>query len=1842
MSTSSWSEPAEHLLQERRECDVLVIGSGYGGSVAAATLANGSRKVWVLERGREYRLGEFPQDIGELPGHVRLQRAGQREPVGRKDALFDVRSFEGGAVLLGSGLGGGSLVNAGVALRPDYAVFREPHWPAAIRQLTDQQLDELFKETEDMLGAGQLPDAQQLPKFQALARLARSIGATAAPAPLTIAADDLPAGGDQPVDLQRCVRCGNCFTGCNYGAKRTLATNLIPRAVRHQARFFTGAEAMHVTPLPAGGRARYRVHFRLVADRAEREYTVDAHTVIVSAGTLGSTELLMRSRAQGTLAPSTALGERFSANGDAIAMGWGQREEVRAFAREASPGKPLETGPTITGFVRTRVATAGGKRSAFIQDGAVPQALGPGAVALGSTLSLFHRYVRLPLPGFFQEREQQDWVATPQALRDHAQLLLAMGEDESDGRMAWDEKAGRVTMERWPASGDPKAADFQQGLHALFRRAGARGFDDGDYLPNPMWRALPDDFAEVAGEGAQGNARVTVHPLGGCGMAEDARGGVVDALGTVFRADGGVYEGLHVLDGAILPCATGANPFLTIAALSLRAARHIAQALPAGEVAAPQAIGHVQPRVEVSAPATAVPVHLSFRETLAGRASGKPVPGWLQALLQQEGIPAGQLRSWAAVVEVQVPLDAWLDNPSQPLQARLRLWGSRERVGLEVDDALLARPPLLEGEGRVSLLALDAPGFVDGIRRSKAAIDCFGQRRPGETQIPSLPQIGAARATLRNHTLYRELRYEFEVTHASDRSKRHGLAGTKRLAYAPGQRTLWDALLQLPLELRSGESRYAIDLEVDVVDMLRNNRLQVTQAPSTPAAIVGLAAFAAQWGRALVQTHFWSFRGLDYPKLQPRPAPPPPEQVDGCARTTFELPVPLGDEPKETIRLELHRYAPAGESKGCILLIHGLAHGSGVFTTDTIEVNLVQHFLRQRQTVWLLDHRLSNRLPHAANAHTIDDVARHDIAEALRFVFKHNGYRPFQVFAHCVGAAAFAMAVLRGDAERNDGTRASMVSKAILHAVHPWVVPSASNRFSAALAALYKDLLPADTRIDPVPTAQGGDALDHVIDRIAATLPWPDDERQLHEAGRRTREEGYAVCNRMTLFYGREWRHENLAPATHERLSELVGVGGLEVFRQLFFIALRKRLTDRGGENAYLTQPRLEQFWTFPTLFAHGSDNRVFDVRSAVQAWKRLTMVHALRQRQPGPAVGLFVPAGRYGHMDFLFGRDAARDVYPRLTEFLQAPDDFRSSVQGVEVDPSKDPVIVVNAGTPDEEDITDRMSGISRRPICGPMVQVESAADGRRLVLWCEQACDATSQVEPPGVRIDGRELGNDEAECTRSEPSGAGVCWLIVVKESARVPFAQVQRIELLLKYDGAVPLVTAMAQAWREQAEDGLKGGFFNDKLTLAALDAQPLQPLAFKEPELPAPPPPVPPDRWLKIEVTGLEWWKRWSRRAPGPVTAFLAASCRWPGLAFERDAVHRLAVPMLAQVERTDDGAAQGLVLLGDQIYVDATANVTETTEPGERGPQRYRDAWQPESPSGRLLARVPCWMVVDDHEFGDDVGEFAQDREDDRLLTLGFDATRAFQWRRQAPQPMRLPPGTRPETAPPQPAARGFWYEFEIGGLPAFAADTRTERRSRADAATWERATIMGDEQARALEAWLLAHRAEPKILCSGSVFGLPTRRSVDVPATRRYADDWTGYPASVECLVKFIVDNDVRNLVFLSGDYHLSAMARLTLAHGGKSVDAVGIVCSGWNATLPFANAHAHEFAWNQDVVVQAGAAQVTSHARMLSDASRQFGRVCIRPTGAGHQVDVEVFDEKGTRLETGSLVLS
>ncbi len=277
--------------------DVVVVGSGYGGGVAASRLARAGLSVCVIERGREFLTGEFPSRLPELRRELQINGGKMRS--GRRTGLFDFRLGSDIHVLIGCGLGGGSLINAAVGLKPDPRVFADAAWPEEVRG--DGLLDQGFGRAAAMLRPNRYPRAAELTKYRALEAASACFGQppVAAPVVVSFEANVNPAGVEQPA----CTLCGDCCSGCNVGAKNTIALTYLPDAKAHGAEIFTELTVSSIAK--EGG--HWRVHFAPTEEKDASPRFVDAKTVVLAAGTLGSTEILLRSREHG-LAVSDCLG----------------------------------------------------------------------------------------------------------------------------------------------------------------------------------------------------------------------------------------------------------------------------------------------------------------------------------------------------------------------------------------------------------------------------------------------------------------------------------------------------------------------------------------------------------------------------------------------------------------------------------------------------------------------------------------------------------------------------------------------------------------------------------------------------------------------------------------------------------------------------------------------------------------------------------------------------------------------------------------------------------------------------------------------------------------------------------------------------------------------------------------------------------------------------------------------------------------------------------------------------------------------------------------------------------------------------------------------------------------------------------------------------------------------------------------------------------------------------------------------------------------------------------------------------------------------------------------------
>ena len=1816
-----YSLPFESLLpedgrpQRAPSARVIIVGSGYGGSVAAWRLAGRTsaagapardHDVLVLERGAEYVPGEFPTSLQDVGAFFGMQRAGRPDTIG-DDSLFSLRSGAGLDVLVGHGLGGTSLINANVAAMPDGAVFQQPAWPAALRaeaaDLQHSAFGRAFAQVRrglDVTGPDDAPALQRLPKFQAFAHYADALGFPVAPAPIAVTLGDAPRINRFGIRQAPCSGCGNCVSGCNVGAKNTLAMNFIPAAHARGARFVTGAMVMTVLPLvdAAGGAPRWRVTVRPTsgatrARLADSDIAIDADQVILAAGTLGSTEILQRSQHRaGRLLFSPRLGQRFSTNGDALAASFAEREPVEAVGA-VDYRQPHATGPTITALAR---GTTPEGEPFTLEDGAVPAAVAPLVGELLTTAAQLHRIGNNRRPAYFANGSPGaglDPLDVDDAALRRGQVFLVMGDDGSSGELRFDPAGDGATTPWWPARATPADAwrPVLERINATLATQDRRfGLHGGQFVPNPALQPLPAASASIMNGGSTlGGRLVTVHPLGGCCMADDGARGVVNHLGAVFRDTGtALWDGLYVLDGAIVPTAVGINPFLTIAALAWRACDTIGASLgvEAGEPA-PAAVLQLPVNRRVPMPAKREDYPIVVRERLIGAlrsASAEADTATLHALFPGHD-PARWFGydGWVLQLETD-PADArHLLAGGKPVRLQARLYQnarSAEESGHlrehHVDDRRLTPAALIsQGAGTLTIMSENRPNAFTVLPRLWGVVQAYFKRRESLRTVvrlalknrnrpgagPVTTAVSMLRAALM-HTTFREFNYAFELAAAAPAggagAARIRIRGTKRVSWQVDAPRLWEALLALPagVEIDGGNGGHVVRatsvLNVDTTYLLGTGLVKFEPGADnhSPLGTFNVFAFVARFARSILQSSFWEFGAPEYPESISdayRPDPFLPAELavrtpGGARLQQQELRVPdrRAAKSRGEFRLTLSSYRhERGAAHGPVLLLHGLAQGSKIYAHPAMGTGSMASYLFDAgHDVWLFDHRLSNIYTRAQipfERWTVDDIGEFDIPAGVAAVLAHYpaGTR-LHLFAHCVGAIGTEMAILSGRV-----TRAQLASVA-LNAIHPWTLASPANRARAAAIGPLREALDSNFFNPVIETKERIDATHMLIDRLASSIARLGENPPFHPQQDGPTFAG-AICDRMTLMYGRMWRHDKTR-AVHERWVDLVGSSPAPVQRQLYYMLINARIADHWGQNVYLTEQNLERHWRgIRTFFVHGDLSDVFNAQSASNSANRLNYVLNLRtaagRAAPTPVLLKRFPA--FGHMDVILADEAASagGVFPLLQQF------FSGALDGQVLDPILD---------------EDGMhADADPALLAGPVLRgARIDADGRlQLRLW-GQLPDMNT-VTPTGLCI-GASLPHTDI----SPPGGAGTAstfyrWAdLSIEPAAFAPLAA----------------EAAMPPAPRRQPPPAAGAG-------IAA-------PHGANE----APPAPL------------LPWVARLCERAAGrPVhdAHFIVASCRYPGLMVDREQPDRVFAGMRRVVSGATGVPCDQVFLIGDQIYADATAGLADPKVWRDRYLDRYRETFAG-AQLRELLRSVPVHFAIDDHEIADNfdgcVGE--RDAYWGRLpwhveaeeqgtssgeitageLDFALRASYSYVGSRREDVPFGAS-GANAATA-----AGRFWYALDHereAHFPMFVTDTRSER-TRASATAPAR--LMSDTQLEALLAWLraLAGSPVPKFIFSGSVIA-PLERDAFAPGALWREDGLAAYPRELGRIVECIVQHDIRHVVFVGGDLHISATAALELVRlrDGHHVRALQIVSSGLYAPLPFINTSRDAIDW-------------------------------------------------------------
>lgn len=513
--------------------DYVIIGSGFGGSVSAMRLTEKGYSVLVLERGKRFEDQDFPGRNWNIWKYLWM-------PALRCFGILELSLFQGLFVFRGSGVGGGSLVYAGVLIEPDETFFQAPTWPH--EDDWNSVLRPHYETARRMLGVARNP--KLTPVDEHLRTISAELGYAPTFRPTEVGVyfgeegcevPDPYFGGKGP-RRAGCIHCGGCMLGCRHNAKNTLPKNYLYFAEQNGAEVIAGAEVTDVLPISGNG-ARYEVMHRSAISLIKRQASVRARNVIFSAGTLGTLRLLLRCRDINKSLPnlSARLGEIVRTNSEAFTGAFGKPSG-------ADHSKGLAISSIFQAGEGTQVEpvrySAGSSMIFWLLSSPLVEGGGNLLKRFGKTILGVARH---PLQFI-------DLKLIP-GLVNRGVVLMIMQTEDNLMRI----KLGRNLFTGYkpgliPENDAVKTApvDIELG-HKVVRSFAQKinGYAVG---------TIPESLL---------NMPMTAHVLGGCLMGKDASSGVLNENFEVHN-----YPGLYVVDGSVVPANPGVNPSLTITALA--------------------------------------------------------------------------------------------------------------------------------------------------------------------------------------------------------------------------------------------------------------------------------------------------------------------------------------------------------------------------------------------------------------------------------------------------------------------------------------------------------------------------------------------------------------------------------------------------------------------------------------------------------------------------------------------------------------------------------------------------------------------------------------------------------------------------------------------------------------------------------------------------------------------------------------------------------------------------------------------------------------------------------------------------------------------------------------------------------------------------------------------------------------------------------------------------------------------------------------------------------------------------------------------------------------------------
>ncbi|KAI1772865.1 FAD/NAD(P)-binding domain-containing protein [Hypoxylon cercidicola] len=1226
------SNPLELM---RPSYDCVVIGSGYGGGVAASRMARAGQSVCLLERGKERWPGEYPAEAGDAlgqvhysgefaPGWAPKKIVGGGDPTGMYHMIFG----NGQNAVVCNGLGGTSLMNANVYLEADEETLKQEAWPEEIRDHPGC-LDQYYKRASDVLEPEEYPqDWPKLPKLELLERQAKYLNMSENFRRVKQTTRFKNGPNSCGVEMSPSALTGQDPTGVNDGSKNTTLVTYVADAWNWGADIFCESEVRYITKAPEGQEGyiiyfawhgRNRGHFKANL-HGDLLWVQAKKAVFLGAGAIGTTEILLRSRGMG-LPLSERVGQNMSGNGDIWGFGYNTDYEVNAMGKSfPSPYHPI--GPCITGIIDNRKGHANPLDGYVIEEGTMPGVLAPFLQAMlellpgsveptneGLVSKIKSRLARLG-SAFLGPYYRKGAI-------ERTQVYLIMSHDSNQAYLTL--KDDKPVLE---FIGVGRSEHVRQLNGVLARATKAVG---GTLVQNPFYALM-------------GQQQVTVHPIGGACMASDGTGetGATNHQGEVFTGDGkDVHDGLIVTDAAVIPTALGANPFATITALAERSV-HMYAKNHGLEIDIKTKNGTLN--------LFGSPQH-SHHDVHHRHQDESSIKTFLDESQESERIitaksviaNASRLNDsgfgFTEVMSGFIHRDRGLkrDNiDTYELAARAaKSLSETARFFLSVqsfDIRSITHDPHHRAMLTGTFVCPTIPGSPFMVRRGEFNLFLLDRKAPGT----------------------RNLTYDFDM---------HGING-KKLHFHGYKVVDSSVALSISHFWRSTSTLYVTITEPIPADQRRckdadecgllgevvAKGIMRIQPKDFLSEVLTLTPTGSNIFKKVKSAgNFLTFFTRKSMSLLLAPLTPlqyPSQTYSGFVNNTpptHSFKIKASDDVVTT----LHMWEPTNTKIPAknLFMIPGASVDHQIFALPTIRYNAVNYFRRAGYRVFVPVHRIG-MLMVAQNDWTTFDVRLDFRAclEKIRREFSEKEEEPEAVYtiAHCMGSVALSAGLL-------DGTIPASWIKGI----------SCSQVFmnpiwnTANMLKIWGTPIPLDAAY----RLAGGDWFSFSTGKSDSRL-----QRGLNEVLRlmpMARREicNNASCHRVTMALGRCWNHGNLNEATHRQIDRFFGGITMTLLHMLMRQGYEGHVTGNGPLFERLdTAENVRRLRGLPVLLFVGGDNAVLSPESTERTYDALTSAFGTGDDASGVRYRRRVVPG-YGHLDCWMGRNAWRDVFPFVRE---------------------------------------------------------------------------------------------------------------------------------------------------------------------------------------------------------------------------------------------------------------------------------------------------------------------------------------------------------------------------------------------------------------------------------------------------------------------------------------------------------------------------------------------------------------------------------------------------------------